>query len=83
MSLSAWIAFTLFFGAAWNDADEKQRVALLRAFQDHKESIRHFDRRVWTEGVKSFLTSVQGIMGAHWSPQDEWRDYITRLINEE
>lgn len=84
MSIGGYLAFNLYIGAAFHDADEDQRyrmrqrllpqVAQAREVRDNAEA--------WGVVAKSMLMVVHEVMGPSWAPQGEWMEAITSMIGE-
>lgn len=75
-----WVAFTLYFGAAWADAEPWQREALRHSFTVHSDGIRDRDPEVWKPSFRSFISTVAQTMGPEWQPKGEWAEHIESFL---
>jgi hypothetical protein len=81
-AFAGYLAFTLFFGAAWNDATEEQRAALRAKIaplleESKDESASPARGRQLTAMI---LVETQRIMGDEWKPQGDWSTQIDKLL---
>lgn len=81
-AVAGYLAFTLFFGAAWHDATEQQRETLRAKIkplmEDMKEpSISPAHGRQLTVMI---LVETQRIMGDDWKPSGQWATQIDKLL---
>jgi hypothetical protein len=81
--VAPWLAFTLYFGAAWAEANAWQQKALKEKFEEHQGDIRSRDPEVWRPATASFLKGVQKIMGSDWAPKGEWKQHLDQLMPKE
>jgi hypothetical protein len=81
-ALAGYIAFTLFFGAAWNDATEEQREALHTKTAPLLEEAK--DRSTsparGRQLIAMILVETQRIMGDEWRPSGDWATQIDKLL---
>jgi hypothetical protein len=82
-AFAGYLAFTLFFGAAWSDATPEQREALramttplLEEYKD--ESTSPARGRQLTAMI---LEETQRIMGDEWQPSGDWATQIGKLLS--
>lgn len=81
-ALAGYLAFTLFSGAAWNDAAPEQREALRAKIKPLTAEA--LDRSTsparGRQLTAMILVETQRIMGDDWKPSGQWADQIDRLL---
>lgn len=81
--LGGYLAFTMFVGAAWEDAFEYQRVMIRTQGRVHLEHMRAKDPAVGKAAMVAFLKDIQEIMGPKWKPSGEWAVVIENMLKGE
>lgn len=80
-SLGGWAAFTLYIGAAHNDATPDQRELLRAKLPPYLDRIRNDDPAVWKPAVEDLLKAVNAVMGPDWGPTGEFDEWIRKLLS--
>lgn len=80
--VAGWLAFTMFLGAAWNDATATQRQELQRHLNPALTQLKQDDLNA--EQVRYLLRTIlvytQTIMGPSWEPTGEWMAVIQAML---
>lgn len=81
-AFAGYLAFTLFFGAAWNDATEERREALRTKIKPLLEESKDKSTSParGRQLTAMILTETQRIMGDGWQPSGQWADQIDKLL---
>lgn len=81
-AFAGYLAFTLFFGAAWHDATDEQREALRAKIapllEESKDKSTSPPRG--RQLTAMILVETQRIMGDDWKPRDDWATQIDKLL---
>lgn len=85
MSLGGYLAFTLYLGAAMNDASGDQRRLLRTTMKPLLARMKEVqeDGREWGLVAQSVLINVHRIMGLEWRPNHEWSNQIKLLLQDD
>lgn len=81
-ALAGYLAFTLFFGAAWNDATEEQREVLRARIKPLLEESKDQSTSParGRQLTAMILVETQRIMGDDWKPSGQWAAQIDKLL---
>jgi hypothetical protein len=82
MNPGGYVAFTLYVGAAFREANRDQRSLLRTKLRPLIERMRQCsnDPREWGLVAHSIFININRIMGANWSPNEEWSRQIKLLL---
>lgn len=82
-TFAGWLSFTLYFGAAMNDATLEQRTRFNAEIPPLLKRMRANDPAVWKPAAVKMMTTVSEIMGPDWEPQGDWKNQIDILLGRE
>lgn len=85
MSLGGYMAYTLYIGAAFADANGDQTRLLRTKLPPMLKRMRELqgDDHNWPLAAKSLLMRIQEVMGPKWRPSDPWMAQIKALLADQ
>lgn len=82
MNPGGYVAFTLYVGAAFRDANRDQRSLLRTRIPPMIERLRECSDNAheWKLVAESILIVINRIMGPKWLPSEEWMIQINLML---
>lgn len=85
VTIGGYAAFTLYIGAAFNEASPSQRVLLRTKCQPMLNRMRELsgDAEQWAIAARSLLIRIHEVLGEEWTPKEETMRHIRSLMAED